>query len=100
MIDTHKKTLCIASICLLLVVITIIIIAVAFPCSSDIKQELNSKPGCINDHFCRQVIEPRSGYESRVEDLNLTFHDEPSIEWSDCEEDAYWNEEGAIMISQ
>jgi glutathionylspermidine synthase len=29
----------------------------------------------------------------------LTWHDEPSTEWSSCEEDPYWGEEGAIMIT-
>ena len=42
---------------------------------------------------------PRPGYELKVETLGLLYHDEPSIEWSSCEEDAYWNEEGAIEIS-
>jgi len=38
------------------------------------------------------TVDPRSDYESKVEALGLMYHDEPSIEWSDCDEDAYWNE--------
>lgn len=31
--------------------------------------------------------------------MNLTYHDEPSLEWNDCEMDAYWNENGAVEIT-
>lgn len=47
----------------------------------------------------RAVIKPRSDYESKVEELGLTYHNEPSISWSDCDEEAYWNEQGAIYIN-
>ena len=43
---------------------------------------------------------PRIDYKNKVENLKLTFHDEPTIEWNNCEIDAYWNEEGAAVISQ
>jgi len=42
---------------------------------------------------------PRMDYAEKVEKYYLTYHDEPTIEWSYCEDDAYWNEEGAVMIS-
>jgi len=42
---------------------------------------------------------PRKDYESKVENDFLTYHDEPTIEWSYCEDDAYWNELGAAVIS-
>ena len=44
-------------------------------------------------------MKPRKDFAQKVESLKLTFHDEPTIEWSYCESDAYWNEEGAAVIS-
>jgi len=43
---------------------------------------------------------PRKDFGDKVENLKLTFHDEPTIEWSFCEIDSYWNEEGAAVISR
>lgn len=35
-----------------------------------------------------------------MEYLSIYYHDEVAYEWSDCESDLYWGEEGAIQISQ
>ena len=42
---------------------------------------------------------PRPDYMSKVEALGLSYHDEPSLSWSTCEEQAYWDEQAAIEIS-
>lgn len=46
----------------------------------------------------RVTTPPRPGYQAKVEAQGLTYHDEPALEWSECEIDAYWNEESAIVI--
>lgn len=30
---------------------------------------------------------------------NLTYYDEPAIDWGPCDSDAYWNDEGAMEIT-
>ena len=84
---------------ILIVVISIILIIVFAPCTSNVKEELNKKSGVISDKMARKVMTPRAGYEDKMEALGLSYYDEPSNEWSSCETDSYWNEEGAIEIS-
>ena len=68
-------------------------------CDKTIIAGLNKQPGTIGPGFKRVVIKPRPNYQERVEALGLTYHDEPALEFSQCEEQAYWNEEGAIALS-
>lgn len=37
-------------------------------------------------------MDARPGYDYKVEELGLTWYDEPAIEWSTCEDTPYWNE--------
>ena len=60
---------------------------------------MDKQPGFVSSDFKRVVIKPRVNYQSRVESRGLTYHDEPSLSFSPCEELSYWNEEGAIELS-
>lgn len=83
-----------------IVLITIIAIAVAASgCSSSVIRDSNNrKNGDISTGMYRVTTPPRPGYQAKVEAQGLTYHDEPALEWSECEIDAYWNEESAIVI--
>lgn len=84
--------------CTLLLLITLIVVLSQL-CYSSIRDDLNKKNGILSPHLRRKVIKPRPNFEETVFSQNLTYHDEPTIEWSYCETDAYWNEEGAAIIS-
>ena len=93
------RILAIFAIVFVLVLILIIVLVVTLaPCTSTAKEAANAKSGKISDYMERVVVEPRSNYESKLENLGLMYHDEPTIEWSICDEDRYWNEEGMIRI--
>jgi len=49
--------------------------------------------------MARKVVKPRSDMEEQVMKHNVAYYDEVSIEWSECEVDTYWNEEGELEIS-
>lgn len=48
----------------------------------------------------RVVITPRPDLEARALWSTVSYADEPAIQWSACEYDNYWNEEGQVVISQ
>jgi len=84
--------------CTLLLIITLIVVLTQL-CYTSIRDGLNKKNGIISPHLRRKAILPRPGFQDTVFKQTLTYHDEPTIEWSYCETDAYWNEEGAAIIS-
>lgn len=91
----------IGCICVIIVIILIIVIAVATGCNgNEVRDKLNAENGSIAKGFKRLVKTPRPDYEAKVEALGLTYHDEPSLEWSNCEQQAYWDERGAIQIGK
>ena len=79
-------------------ILVIVLVTQLAPCTSTAKEEANRLPGDENPKFKRVVIEPRPNYESELESFGLMYHDEPTIEWSICDEDRYWNEEGMMEI--
>lgn len=48
----------------------------------------------------RLVIRPRPDYWRELESQGVYYYEEKAIEWSRCEHDTYWNEEGMLRISQ
>lgn len=64
-----------------------------------IRVELNKKPGTISDDVKRIVVKPRPNYKDKVDKKNLTYHDDPAIEWNNKEADPYWNEKGAMELT-
>ena len=72
-------------ICIIVAIVTIVIIFTTLICQSNIKESLNKQNGFISHKLSRKLIEPRADYKDKVEKLNLTYHDEPVIEWSECE---------------
>lgn len=60
---------------------------------------MNKQSGEISARMKRVVLPQRPNFESRLEERNLSYADEPGVEWSECEEDAYWGDEGAIEIT-
>ena len=95
----NKYLLAVVIVFSLMIISSIIVTHTVFACNTGARSNANKQSGHISDHFKRVVVEPRIDYKKRVEALGLSFHDEPSIEWSQCEEEAYWNEEGIIQIS-
>ena len=85
--------------CVLVIVVVIIIVAAGGACEPTIMVGLNKQPGQISKNLKRVVIEPRSNYMQEVEALGLTYHDEPSLEFSSCEEQAYYSESAAIEMT-
>lgn len=75
-----------------MLILTITLAVTLGNCTPEAKENANKKSGWVSDHMKRVVIEPRLDYESKVEKLGLMYHDEPSIDWGECEDEAYWNE--------
>jgi glutathionylspermidine synthase len=48
----------------------------------------------------RVVVKPREDLEEKALWNKVLYVEERGIEWSDCEWDNYWNEEGKVVISQ
>ena len=65
-----------------------------------LRNEYNKMPGFISSEMSRVVVTPNSGMYTRILKNNMQLiAEEDAIQWSDCEWDVYWNEEGKIVIS-
>ena len=80
--------------------ITILIFKLSHACSDNVRNGLNFKSGYISDHLSRFVISPREDYEDTLIKQKLWFHNEPALNWTDCEMDPYWPETAMAEISQ
>lgn len=49
--------------------------------------------------MARKVVTPRKDFQLKLLQYNLFYYDEFALDWSSCEHDTYWNEEGAAEIS-
>ena len=79
----------------------VIVMSWAMSCKERaIRDELNKQPGFISEHMSRKVITPRVDLEQNVLRNSITYFQEGGTQWSDCEWDIYWNEEGKVDISQ
>jgi hypothetical protein len=55
--------------------------------------------GFVSKDFSRETISQRKNYKSALEKYFLFYHDEEGIEWTICDKDMYWTEEGVAVIS-
>ena len=65
-----------------------------------VRNELNKESGFISDNMKRVVITPRKNLEESTLWNKLLYAEEDAIEWSECEYDTYWNEEGKVALQQ
>lgn len=95
--DKNKLHLYIvAGCCLFVIILTIIIVVVVGSCDEGSSVTFDRDNGMITENFRRLTLTPRPDYMSKVEKLGLVYHDEPSLSWSDCEEEPYWNDKRAV----
>ena len=64
-----------------------------------LRDELNLQNGLISRHFSRQQITPRANLADNPVMSQLLYMEEQSLQWSECEFDTYWNEEGKVSLS-
>ena len=98
-VQRHKKCVAFWGIFCFVAIVVIVILAIVLPCKTKVREGLNKMPGLISPEFSRKIQTPRKNFDDIVEKDNLFFANEPTNEWSHCEFDAYWNEEGAAEIS-
>ena len=46
------------------------------------------------------MVSPRIDYDVDCLKYNVSYFDEEAIEFSDCEWETYWNENGEVVLSQ
>ena len=81
-------------VCLFTIALVVTISAVVIVNCNAVRTSLNKQNGQLSDKLARRVVDPRSGYGGKVEAQGLWYHDEPTIEWTSCDEESYWNERG------
>lgn len=97
--ETRPPRFCVGC-CILIIVIIVVVTIVASACDGNkVRDSLNKEQGVMSPDFARKTITPRPDYQAKVEALGLTYHDEPSLMWSKCELEEYWDEKGAIEIT-
>ena len=67
-------------------IISIVATYESFSCDKIIIDGLNKLPGNISPDISRVVTTQRVNYKERVESRGLTYHDEPALYYSECEE--------------
>lgn len=65
-----------------------------------VQPELNMQSGYISKDMRRQVITPTSQRYYNCYKNNISYCDDNALQWSKCEAQSYWNEEGMVVISQ
>ena len=60
---------------------------------------MNSLNGFISQDFSRVLITPRDDFRAQLDKYKIYYYDETGFQWSMCEEETYWNEEGKADIS-
>jgi len=48
----------------------------------------------------RVVVKPRESYDEILDSQNLWNHNEAALNWTSCEKQPYWNEEGMVELSK
>lgn len=91
------------SLMLQLVLATVVIIAmlVHLGCRPGaIRDKLDALDGKVSEDLSRVVVAPRPDLEAKLQERGIYYGNDPAIEWSRCEVDAFWNERGKVDISQ
>lgn len=69
-----------------------------FNCSG-YKAAANALNGNYSPDFQRRLITPRPDRLQQLNKYNMYYGDDIALEWSGCENDVYWHEEGMASIS-
>ena len=70
-------------------------------CDTDaIRTKLNGENGFISDDLSRITVTPTAQRLENCNKNNITYCDDNALQWSRCESDTYWNEEGMAVISE
>lgn len=56
-------------------------------------------PGIVSEHLRRDTVTARPDYQQQLLKHEFTYYDEATIEWSNCESQPYWNDEGMVTLS-
>ena len=77
-------------VCLVLSLVAVIVVVIsvilATACNRSVGGFFDRGNGEISIHFKRVTFSPRPDYQDKVEKAGLTYHDEPCLIWSKCEE--------------
>ena len=60
---------------------------------------MDSLNGYISNDFSRTLVKPREDFRDQLDKYKIHYYDETGFQWSMCEEEAYWSEEGKADIS-
>ena len=84
----------------ILTTIAVCAFLIMFSCDPNaVRTKLNKMPGVLNENLERRVIANVPGRDGRLYNNKIFYGDDPSLDWSSCESDLYWNEQGMVILS-